>query len=113
VQSFNDVLETVQAYARNLNTHRAYAEFRKRRAALRARGDTLDGHTLAAFIQRYSERGPHYVEAIRHLMRINNLSLLDATVIDAAFEDTLGHLLEGAAQSMPDDLSVLPAAIEP
>jgi Bax protein len=113
VQSFNDVLETVQAYARNLNTHRAYAEFRQRRAALRARGDTLDGHTLAAFIQRYSERGPHYVEAIRHLMRINNLSLLDATVIDAAFEDTLGHLLEGAAQSTPDDITVLPAAIEP
>jgi Bax protein len=113
VQSFADVLETVQAYACNLNTHRAYGEFRRRRAALRARGDTLDGHTLAAFIQRYSERGPHYVEAIRHLMRINNLSLLDATVIDAAFEDTLGRMLDGAAGPTPDDIGVVPATIEP
>jgi Bax protein len=114
LQAFGDLLETVQAYARNLNTHRAYAEFRRRRAALRARGDMLDGHTLAAFIQRYSERGPHYVEAIRDLMRTNNLSLLDATVIDAAFEDTLGRMLDGAAApASPDDLNVDPAVIEP
>jgi uncharacterized FlgJ-related protein len=94
VQPFADLLETVNAYARNLNSHRAYADFRRHRAALRAKGDTLDGHALVAFIQRYSERGPLYVNAIRHLMRINNLSTLDASVLDATLD---GASLDAAA----------------
>ncbi len=101
VQPFGGLLETVEAYARNLNTHRAYAEFRRRRAALRARGDMLDGHALVAFIPRYSVRGPRYIEAVRQVMRINNLSLLDAAVLDAVLDSALppldgamlGHIL--------------------
>jgi len=96
VQSFDDLLETVNAYARNLNTHPAYAEFRRRRAALRARGDKLDGPALVAFIQRYSERGPRYIEAIRNVMRINNLSVLDATMLDAALDGAV-PVLAGVA----------------
>jgi len=96
VQPFADLLETVDAYARNLNTHRAYAEFRHRRAALRARGDMLDGAALVAFIPRYSERGPRYIEAVRQVMRFNNLSMLDATVLDAMLGAALPSL-DGAA----------------
>ncbi len=62
VQPFADLLETVSAYARNLNSHLAYREFRRRRAALRERGDALDGHALVPFIERYSERGLGYVD---------------------------------------------------
>jgi Bax protein len=103
VQPFTDLLETVTAYARNLNSHWAYREFRRRRAALRARGDALDGHALVPFIQRYSERGLGYVEAIRQLMRMNNLFALDVRVLDAALGGptlegpTVGPALDGAA----------------
>ncbi len=100
VQPFDDLLETVNAYARNLNSHRAYAEFRQRRAALRAKGDMLDGQALAAFIQRYSERGPLYVAAIRHLMRSNNLSMLDATMLDAALDVAVPALDAGVLDRM-------------
>jgi Bax protein len=86
VQPFGDLLETVEAYARNLNSHRAYAEFRRSRAALRARGDVLDGHALVRFIERYSERGLSYVESIRQLMRMNNLFALDARGVDATLD---------------------------
>jgi Bax protein len=116
VQPFADLLETVQAYARNLNSHVAYAEFRRRRAALRARGDALDGHALARFIERYSERGLGYVEAIRRLMRSNNLFALDVRVLDAPLEERALDLpLEGAAPAA-DDLAVdrlLPASTAP
>jgi len=87
VQPFADLIETVTAYARNLNSHPAYAEFRRRRAAMRARGDALDGHALVPFIERYSERGVGYVETIRQLMRMNNLFALDVRVLDAALGD--------------------------
>ena len=86
VQPFGDLIETVEAYARNLNSHRAYAEFRRRRAALRARGDVLDGHALVRFIERYSERGLGYVESIRELMRMNNLFALDARGVDPTLD---------------------------
>jgi len=98
VQPFADLLETVTAYARNLNSHAAYAEFRRRRAALRARGDALDGHALVPFIQRYSERGLGYVEAIRQLMRMNNLFALDVRVLDAALG---ARALDGSAPDGP------------
>jgi uncharacterized FlgJ-related protein len=98
VQPFADLIETVTAYARNLNSHPAYAEFRRRRAALRARGDALDGHALVAFIERYSERGVGYVETIRQLMRMNNLFALDARVLDAALGE---RSLAGAPLDAP------------
>jgi Bax protein len=98
VQPFADLIETVTAYARNLNSHPAYAEFRRRRAALRARGDALDGHALVPFIERYSERGVGYVETIRQLMRMNNLFALDVRVLDAALGD---RSLAGAPLDVP------------
>ena len=106
VQPFGALLETVEAYARNLNSHRAYAEFRRSRAALRARGDALDGHALVRFIERYSERGLGYVETIRQLMRSNNLFALDVRVLDAALDERALDLpLESAAPAL-DDLAV-------
>lgn len=74
---FDNLADGVEAYIRNLNTHTAYSEFRLRRAQMRAAGRVPDGHALAGTIERYSERGSHYVATLRNLMALNNLSSYD------------------------------------
>ena len=78
VKAFAALPQAVAAYARNLNTHRAYAEFRARRAAMRAAGDAPDGAELALHLLRYSERKVEYVRAVRALIRANRLGAFDA-----------------------------------
>ncbi|MCP5366782.1 MAG: glucosaminidase domain-containing protein [Hyphomicrobiales bacterium] len=83
VRIFDNLLDSVRAYANNLNTHRAYRELRLERAAMRHRGETLDGHALAAMLTRYSERGPDYVKTLRSIMRVNALRRLDGARLAA------------------------------
>jgi len=85
IKAFESLIDSVKAYALNLNTHRAYRAFRAQRAALRAEGAPLDGRKLAAQLARYSQRGPEYVRAIRNLIASNGLSALD----DARLRDEL------------------------
>ncbi len=77
VRAFDTVTDSVRAYAHNLNTHRAYREFRAQRAALRRQGRPLNGAALAGTLHRYSQRGEDYVAGIRALISVNNLSPLD------------------------------------
>ena len=77
------MLETVRAYMHNLNYHRAYGDFRAKRAEMRDADDTIDGHALAGELRRYSERGAAYVRTIRGIIRYNNFDALDhARLID-------------------------------
>jgi Bax protein len=84
VQSFADLYNGVRAYAENLNTHPAYAEFRRLRAQLRAAGDTPDGYRLIGTLLQYSERGGDYVADVRTMIRSNDLGRLDAAVLDGS-----------------------------
>jgi Bax protein len=77
VRAFDSLAQGVAAYALNLNAHRAYAEFRARRAELRWRGDAPDGFDLARFVIRYSERRQAYVRDLRGIIRANKLQSLD------------------------------------
>ena len=77
VRKFGKLIDSVRAYMLNLNTHRAYLELRRARAALRRTGEPLNGTTLARFLQRYSERGDDYVDAIRAMIEVNGLERLD------------------------------------
>jgi Bax protein len=77
VASFASLLESTRAYARNLNSHRAYREFRDVRAAARAEGLAAGGIELAATLSRYSQRGTAYVHRIRGLIVVNGLRDLD------------------------------------
>ena len=80
VQAFDDIYESTLSYAHNLNTHRAYNNFRRMRAnMLNARG-ALDGHVLAGALTKYSGRGQAYVESLRGIIRANNLGVLDRAV---------------------------------
>ena len=77
VRQFDSLIDSVRAYMRNLNTHRAYRELRSLRAGMRKRGEPLDGARLAAGLKSYSELGMEYVERIRSMISYNQLSKLD------------------------------------
>ncbi|MBK1697057.1 glucosaminidase domain-containing protein [Rhodovibrio salinarum] len=77
VRAFDSLLESVQAYVRNLNTTGAYAELRQKRAQMRARGRRIDGYQLAEALTRYSEEGQAYVRKLHALMQHNGLRAFD------------------------------------
>ncbi|MBM3559125.1 MAG: hypothetical protein FJX53_04415 [Alphaproteobacteria bacterium] len=73
VRSFDTLLDSVRAYAANLNTHPSYERFRIARAALRAERRPLDAAALAATLDAYSERGSYYIETLHTILRANRL----------------------------------------
>jgi Bax protein len=80
IKSFDQPVDSVRAYIWNLNTHRAYAGFRKERA--RQRGDELglivfDGHKLAGTLTSYSERGEEYTKELQDTISHNRLGRAD------------------------------------
>jgi Bax protein len=77
VKTFSNLGAAVEAYAYNLNTHRAYGDFRKVRAHMRGTGRVIDGYELSVHLVRYSERKLDYVQAVRGLIRVNNLQPFD------------------------------------
>jgi Bax protein len=84
VRAFPSLLDGARAYARNLNRHRAYREFRARRAIMRRDGAPVSGTILAATLTRYSQRGAAYVAAIRRLIESNALHALDGARLSDA-----------------------------
>ncbi len=77
VRAFDYLIDGVKSYARNLNTHFAYKEFRAVRAGLRKGGKALDGYKLAETLTAYSERGSAYVKSITAIIRVNKLDRFD------------------------------------
>lgn len=77
VRKFGTLTQSVAAYMRNLNTHRAYREFRRTRQSDRRKGAALDGYDLAATLSSYSARGDEYISSIRSIIDANALRALD------------------------------------
>jgi Bax protein len=77
VLRFGALLTSVRAYVWNLNTHPAYAGFRKARAESHRAGRTPSGMEMIASMLRYSERGQAYVDTIRAIIRGNRLWQFD------------------------------------
>ena len=77
VKAFPTLADSVRQYVRNLNNHRAYREFRRERAAMRAADRPIDSRILAKTLTRYSQRGEKYVAALLGLIRTNKLDRLD------------------------------------
>ncbi len=82
-KSFASLQEAVSSYMRNLNTHRAYKEFRVSRAKMRATKGEIDGWELAGTLHRYSERGDDYVRGLHGIMRDNELEAFDFARLNA------------------------------
>lgn len=77
IRAFPSLLESVRAYAHNLNTHPAYRKMRKVRHGFRLKGAPLEGLLMVGNLKSYSERGEKYVETIRALIEANNLQRFD------------------------------------
>ena len=82
VQSFETLVDSVRAYTLNLNSHRAYKDFRNTRQSTRRSGGAIDGWLLAGELQKYSERGVDYVISLRNLIDGNELRPLDGARLD-------------------------------
>lgn len=77
VRSFNNLLESVWAYAFNLNTHPAYIDFRAARRNLRLAGEDVVGLKLISKLGNYSEKGQEYVRKIENIIKLNQLEQFD------------------------------------
>lgn len=76
VRSFDHLLASVRAYAHNLNSNDAYADFRTARARQRQSG-AADPQRLAATLVVYSERPVEYIAALRDVISGNALDEFD------------------------------------
>ncbi len=76
IKRFPYLIQAVQGYMRNLNTHPAYARFREVRAR-----EAQNGHIrvmpLVETLDKYSERGRDYVETLKTIIRVNRLQDFD------------------------------------
>ena len=77
VAKFASVASSVNAYMRNINTHRAYADLRANRAQLRDAEKQVTGHLLAENLLHYSELREVYVHEVQAVIRINKLAQYD------------------------------------
>ena len=77
VRAYDQLMDGVMSYARNLNGHAAYGDFRRSREKQRDSGDGLRGYDLALSLLSYSERGAKYLITIRKIMRINGFQIFD------------------------------------
>lgn len=81
IKQFDSLLQSVAAYAMNLNAFSAYGEFRAERARMREAGQPLDGRALVSTLTRYSTRPGPYMRALRTTIDANELWDFDAAML--------------------------------
>ncbi len=77
VAAFNSPGHSVQRYMHNINQHEAYTGLRMARSELRENGEPISGDALVDGLERYSERGQDYIEELRAMIRIDDLTRFD------------------------------------
>ncbi len=77
IADFETPLDSMAAFAKNLNTNKAYLEFRQLRSKMRSDSEPLNGYELAAGLEKYSEKGKVYVKTLRGMISQNKLTKLD------------------------------------
>jgi Bax protein len=92
IAAYDWPFDSVRAYFLNLSSHPAYEDFRRLRADQRATGRPLNSMVLADGLIAYSERGQKYVDTLKGIMRVNNLTIAD----DAVFRDEPMRFFLGA-----------------
>jgi len=77
VTRFNAPVDSVKNYMLTLNSHPAYKKLRELRSQARGSNISPTGTLLADGLLSYSERGEAYIEELRAMIRVNNLSQFD------------------------------------
>lgn len=78
VAAFDSAQESVERYLLNLNRHDAYVKLRKIRETIRDNENQLKGPALLPGLEKYSERGKHYMEELNDMISFNKLLNYDA-----------------------------------
>jgi len=73
MKCFPSIIEAVDSYMLNLNTHRAYRALRQERRAFRD-DQVINVIPLVETLTSYSEEGLGYVGKIKNIIRVNRLS---------------------------------------
>ena len=77
VKNFKSLLDSVNSYILNINTHPAYKELRNFRMSQYDMGKNITGGDMANFLQKYAEIGYEYVVKIKDMIKTNKLSKFD------------------------------------
>ena len=70
---------SVKAYITNLNTHKGYKNFRKKRSKLRNKNANISGLDLIHELDNYAETGKEYTRTLEKIIVQNNLSDFEET----------------------------------
>ena len=79
VRVFASPAASIKSYIKNLNTNPAYKSFRQLREKLRQQNKPLSGLVLADGLLNYSTRKQDYVDELKSMIRVNELSQYDKT----------------------------------
>ena len=81
VKNFENLLDSVNSYILNLNTHPAYKELRKFRALQNQMDKNLTGYDMANFLEKYAEIGFEYVTKVKSMIKKNRLSKFENSIL--------------------------------
>jgi uncharacterized FlgJ-related protein len=65
---------SVKAYQNNLNTHKSYSKFRKKRLDLRDKNKKIAGLELTETLNNYAQTGSEYTKILNQIIRQNRLT---------------------------------------
>ena len=74
VKNFKNLLDSVNSYILNLNSHPAYKELRNYREKQIKTGKTVTGYEMAKFLEKYAEIGFEYVIKVTNMIKNNKLN---------------------------------------
>ena len=72
---------SIVAYQKNLNTHKAYGEFREKRATLREANKKISGLDLVVYLNNYAATGTEYVKTLTSIINQNKLTDFDDSTL--------------------------------
>ena len=77
VLKFPMLRSSIEAYQKNLNTHKAYEELREKRASLREENKKITGQDLVKYLESYAATGKEYVKILSSIISQNQLTDFD------------------------------------
>ena len=82
VKNFSNLLESVNSYILNLNTHPAYKDLRNYREKQIQTGKNVTGYELSYFLEKYAEIGFEYVIKVTNMIKNNKLNQFEYSKLE-------------------------------
>ena len=82
VKNFKTLLDSVNSYILNLNTHPAYKDLRNYREKQIQTGKNVTGYELSYFLEKYAEIGFEYVIKVTNMIKNNKLNQFEYSKLE-------------------------------